>query len=227
MDSFHLAEREPVAQAIDAAAKCETLGELYKAIHDYQGHEIAVREGYTASWPIANPVTHPDGPLMIVISKPMPADLGAERPFTGLDHGWAMQEVMGWYGIDITQIHTTFACHWNPGDEKSPNATQLAASRPFLYREIELVKPRAIMAQGREALDGLLMYRGPIANVLGMTMAWKRGGMNIPVYSTWGCAYAERFKTQMGDFGEQVRGFFERFGMPDGSEVPQRFRRAA
>lgn len=227
MDTFHLADRPPVAEAIEAAAACDTLEELYAAIAAYKGHPVAEREPYTPAWPPSNPVGNPDGPLMIVIAKPVPADMGADRPFTGSSHGWAMQEVLGMYGIDITQIHTTFACHWNPGGEKSPNATQLAASRPFLFREIELVKPRAIMAQGREVLDSMFMYRDPITPMLGMTMAWKRGDLNIPTYMTWGCAFAERFKTQMGDFGDQVRGFFEQFGMPDGGTVPQRWRKAA
>lgn len=224
---FHLADREPVALAIEAAASCDTLPELYKAIRDYKGHDVAMREPYTPSWPVTSPVAHPDGPLMIVIAKPVPEDLGADRPFTGKSHGSAMEEVMGWYGIDITQIHTTFACHWNPGGEKSPNATQLSASRPFLFREIELVKPRAIMAQGREVLDSMFMYRDPLTPLLGMSMEWRRGDLRIPTYVTWGCAFAERFKTQIGDFGDQVRGFFEQYGMPDGSKAPTRYRHAA
>jgi uracil-DNA glycosylase family 4 len=227
MDSFHLADRAPVAEAIEAAAACNTLDELYAAIAAYKGHPVAEREPFVSPWPASNPVANPDGPLMIVIAKPVPEDVGKDRPFTGMSHGWAMEEVLKMCDIDITQIHTTFACHWNPGGEKSPNATQIAASRPFLFREIELVRPRAIMAQGREVLDSMFLYRDPIAQVLGMTMAFKRGDLRIPTYMTWGCAFAERFKTQMGDFGDQVRGFFEQFGTPDGRPMPQRWRRAA
>jgi len=222
MDTFHLADREPVARAIEAAAKCDTLDELYAAIEAYKGHDVAAREPYTPAWPIKKPVAHPDGPLMIVSEKPEPGDLGADRPFTGRAYGSTMGEALVKCGVDVDQIHTTFACHWAPGDEKSPNSTQLSASRPFLFREIEIVKPRAIMVQGRAVLESMLFYRDPITPWLGMTMGWKRGDLRIPLYITWHPAFATRFKTQMGDFTEQVRGFFDQFGMPDGGKVKQR-----
>lgn len=218
---FHLAERPPVAEAIEAAARCNTLEELYDAIRNYKGHDIAVRQGYTPNWPIKDNVEHPQGPLMIVIERPEEADRGEDLPFHGSSYGSAMKEVLEWYDVDLSQIHVTFAVHWSDGPEKSPNSTMISASRPFLYREIELVKPRAIMAQGKGVMEALLMYKGGITEVLEMTMDWKRGDLRIPVYATWHAAFPGRFQTQIGTFGEQVRGFFERFGMPDGSPAPK------
>lgn len=227
MDSFHLAEREPVALAIEAAARCTNLGQLYAAIESYEGYDVARTEGYTPCWPISSPVQHPDGPLMIVSEKPEPGERGNLRAFEGKEYGWAMREALERCGVDVDQIHVAFACHWNPGDEKSLNATQISASRPFLVKEIELVRPRAILAPGRGVLEALLMYRGKVNDVVGMTMNWKRGDLTIPVYTTWHPAFAARFKTQMPEYHEQVRGFFERFGMPDGSPVRDWRRRAA
>ncbi len=217
---FHLADREPVAQAIEAAAACETLDELYAAIRDYKGHEHAQNEPYTPSWPVSRDHGHPDGPLMIICEKPEAGDLGAPQPFTGQDYGWAMAEVLGWYGIDVRQMHTTFACHWTPPGDKPLNATMLSASRPFLFREIEIVKPRAILAPGRGVMESLFMYRDKLEDILGMTMDWKRSGMRIPVTCVWHPAFVARFKTQMGVYGDQVGNFFGRFGLPDGRPAP-------
>jgi uracil-DNA glycosylase family 4 len=221
MDSFHLADRPCVAEAIEAAARCNTLEELYEAIKNYKGHEVAEREGYTPSWPVLKDTGHPDGPLMFINEKPeLPWDRESARPFEGKDYGWSMKEVLGWYDVNLDEIHTTFACHWAPGAEKAPNATQIAASRPFLFREIELVKPRAILAQGRAVIDSLLMYREPITPWLGMAMQWKRGDLRIPAFLCWHSAYPARFTTKMGEYGNQIRDFFSLYGMPDGSQPP-------
>lgn len=217
MEQFHLAEREPVALAIEAAARCDTLEELHAAIEAYRGHEVAVREGYTPSWPITKPTHHPDGPLVIISEKPEPSDKGKAHAYQGMEYGWAMREALEWCGVDIDQIHVAYACHWAPDHEKAPNATHLSASRPFLFRELEIVKPRAILAPGRTVMDSLFMYRGPLTPMLEMTMDWKRGDLRIPAYICNHPAWPARFKTQMVAYREQIGGFFERFGMPDGS----------
>lgn len=226
MEDFHLSDRPAVSQAIEAAAACNTLEELYAAIKAYKGHEGAVREHFTPGWPVTKPVNHPDGPLMIITEKPEEEDAAKGRPFTG-SYGGVMEEVAGWYGLDFDEVHVAYAVHWMPEGEKSLNATQISASRPFLFREIEIVKPRAILVQGRGVLEAMFMYRDPIADILNMTLDWKRGGLRIPCYVTWHPAFALRFKTQMLDFGEQVHGFLEQFGMPDGGPARKRFQKAA
>lgn len=228
MEEFHLADRDCVAQAISAAAACNSLDELYEAIRRYDGHDVAKREEYTHSWPVSVPVDHPDGPLLILNEKPEnPWDREADQPFTGKDYGWAMAEVLGWCDVDVRQCHTTFACHWVPDPEKAPNSTQMSASRPFLFREIELVKPRAILIKGRACLESMFRFREPITPYLGMSMMWKRGGLEIPCYISWHEAYPARFQMQMGDFGTQIRGFFDQYGKPDGSAVQYRLKKAA
>lgn len=226
MDAFHLADREPVAQAIEAAAACSTLDELHDAIRNYAGHDLAVRGHFTPSWPVTKATSYDGGPLMIVAEYPEPEDAAEGRPFTGA-YGAVMREVLGWYGVDLDQVHVAYAVHWAPEGEKSLNATQISASRPFLYREIEIVRPRAMMAMGRGVLEALLMYRQQLTPILGMTMNWKRGDLTIPAYATWHPAWPNRFKSSMGDFGSQIEGFLERFGMPDGGKVRPRFGRAA
>lgn len=226
MDEFHLADREPVAKAIEAAAGCSTLEELHEAIRNYAGHDLATNGHFTPSWPARTPDSDPRGPLMIVAEYPEPEDAEQGRPFTGA-YGAVMREVLGWYGLDLDRVHVAYAVHWAPEGEKSLNATQISASRPFLFKEIELVRPRAMLAMGRGVLEALLMYRKQLTPILGMTMNWKRGDLVIPAYATWHPAWPNRFKTSTGDFGFQIEGFLERFGLPDGGVVKPRFGQAA
>lgn len=226
LDHFHLAEREPVATAIAAAAACDTLDELHAAIRAYKGHQVAAVTPWTPSWPPTRP-TPPQGSLMIVSEKPEDEDRVAGAPFSGA-YGAVMREALAVSGVDLAQMHVAYAVHWAPGDERSPNATQISASRPFLMREIEIVRPRAILVQGRAVLEAMFMIRDPITPLLNETLLWKRGDLRIECYVGWHPAYCMRFKTQSMDFNEQIHGFVERFGMPDGSKAaPSRYRRAA
>ena len=226
MDHFHLADRPPVAEAIAAAAACDTLDQLYSAISEYKGHDVARSEHYTPSWPVTRPTGNPAGPLMIVSERPEPTDAEKGAPFTG-SYGSVMREVLGWYGVDLDQVHVTYAVHWSLGAEKTPNSTQISASRPFIFREIEIVKPRAILVPGARVLEALFMYREPITPMLGMTMDRKRGDLRVPAFISWHPAWPTRFKSDIVTFGDQIQDFLLRFGMPDGSMVKPRFGKAA
>lgn len=209
MQHFHLADRPCVAEAIKAAAACSDLDQLGRAIEAYKGHDLAARSPYVPSQrtDIANP-------LMIITEKPETAkDLAEGRPFSG-DYGAVMREALTRAGVDQKDLHIAYALHWTPEGETSPNKTQLSASRPFLFREIELVKPRALLVQGRAVLEAMSMYRGHITDVLGQTMSWRHGDAALQMYVTWHPAFALRFITQIPEFQQQVAGFFDRFGKP-------------
>lgn len=216
MEHFHLANHPAVEQAIGAAGQCATLNQLYSAIRDYDDHEVAQREHWTPSYP-----TMRANPLMIVSEKPEPRDAELQEPFTG-EYGRIMRNAMKRFGLRDEDLHITYACHWAPGAEKAPNATQLSASRPFLFREIEIVRPRAILCQGRAVLESLMMVRDPITPLIGQTMNWKRGDFQTPIFIANHPAWALRFKTAVIDFENQIAEFLERFGMPDGTRfVPE------
>ncbi|MBS7671399.1 uracil-DNA glycosylase family protein [Croceicoccus gelatinilyticus] len=207
MEKFHLAEREPVAVAIDAAASATNLDELYSAIRGYTAHPVAEREPYTPSQ------TSPhDNPIMVVSEKPEAEDRETGKPFSGV-YGKIMRRALEEMGVDPDALHVAYAVHWAPGAEKAPNNTQIAASRPFLFREIELVKPRAILAQGRAVIDALTGYRGHITPILGQTLGFKWRETSLQAHVSWHPAYPLRFTTKHGEFIEQMEPFFERYGI--------------
>ena len=214
MDKFHLAERECVATAIEAAAAADNLETLYGAIESYQGHEMAVKRPYTRS----QTVGHND-PIMIVTEKPEDEDRETGRPFSG-EYGAIMRNAAGLIGIDLDACHIAYAIHWTPEDDKSPNKTQIAASRPFLYREIELVKPRVILAQGRAVIESLANYRGSVLEIYGQTMRFRHGDVDIQMYMTAHPAYCMYSGTYFSTFVENLREFFSRHGSEEERTLP-------
>lgn len=222
MDRFHLADRPPVAQAIEAAAACSTLDELDAAIRAYDGHDLARERPFLPSHRSPH-----ENPIMIIAEKPETNDdLAAGKPFSGA-HGKVMREVCGWYDMDVDQMHVEYAVHWEPHGDKPLNATMISASRPFLFRAIELVQPRVIIAPGRGVLESLFMFRGGVLSVVGHSMAWKRGDLEITAFATLHPAYPLRVPTAKFDLAQQVETAAERYGLPDGTAYDKLMRRVA
>jgi len=215
---FHLAEREPVARSIAAASAARTFEELQEAIRNYEGHDLAQNQPYTA------PQTSPHAnPIMIVSEKPEDEDRQEGRPFCG-EYGRIMRNALSLIGVNLEAMHVAYAIHWTPPEDKSPNKTIIAASRPFLYREIELVQPRILLAQGRAVIEALNGYRGPALEVYGHTMGFKHGDMAVQMYCTAHPAYSIYSSSYFSTFLENLKEFFSLHGRLEEQTAPGSFK---
>src|SRR6266550_5058605 len=84
------------------------------------------------------------------------------KPFVG-PAGRLLDEALAAAGIDRSRVYVTNVVKhfkWEPRGKrrihKKPNAREIAACRPWLDAEIELVKPRAIVCLGATAAQALL-----------------------------------------------------------------------
>lgn len=84
------------------------------------------------------------------------------RPFVG-PAGALLDRALEDAGIDRTRVYVTNAVKhfkWEPRGKrrihKKPNAIEIAACRPWLDSEIEVVKPRVIVCLGATAAQALL-----------------------------------------------------------------------
>ncbi len=100
--------------------------------------------------------------LMFVGEQPGDAEDLAGRPFVG-PAGQLLDRVLGDVGIDRSTVYVTNVVKhfkWEPRGKrrihKKPSASEIAACRPWLDTEIELVKPRAIVCLGATAAQALL-----------------------------------------------------------------------
>lgn len=75
-----------------------------------------------------------------------------------------------------------------PPDNRNPEPDEVAACLPFLRRQIELVKPRVLIALGKVAAQALLGVKTPITQLRGR---WHRV-QGIPLMATFHPAYLLR-----------------------------------
>jgi DNA polymerase len=100
--------------------------------------------------------------LMFVGEQPGDSEDLEGRPFVG-PAGKLLDRVLEEVGIDRDAVYVTNVVKhfkWEPRGKrrihKKPNASEIAACRPWLDAEIELVKPRAIVCLGATAAQALL-----------------------------------------------------------------------
>jgi len=100
--------------------------------------------------------------LMLVGEQPGDQEDLAGHPFVG-PAGKLLDRALVDAGIDRSAVYVTNVVKhfkWEPRGKrrihKKPNAAEIAACRPWLDTEIELVKPRAIVCLGATAAQSLL-----------------------------------------------------------------------
>ena len=100
--------------------------------------------------------------LMLVGEQPGDAEDLTGHPFVG-PAGKFLDRVLAEVGIDRTAVYVTNVVKhfkWEPRGKrrihKKPNASEIAACRPWLDTEIGLVQPRAIVCLGATAAQTLL-----------------------------------------------------------------------
>jgi uracil-DNA glycosylase len=102
------------------------------------------------------------GGLMFVGEQPGDQEDLAGHPFVG-PAGKLLDRALADAGIDRSGVYVTNVVKhfkWEPRGKrrihKKPNAGEIAACRPWLDTEIQLVKPRAIVCLGATAAQALL-----------------------------------------------------------------------
>ena len=100
--------------------------------------------------------------LMLVGEQPGDKEDLAGRPFVG-PAGRILDQALEEVGIDRTNVYVTNAVKhfkWEPRGKrrlhKRPDAVEVAACRPWLDKEIELVRPRVVVCLGATAAQALL-----------------------------------------------------------------------
>ena len=83
-------------------------------------------------------------------------------------------------------ISNTLKCR--PPRNRNPEREELARCEPFLVRQIELLRPRLILAMGRFAVQSLLRTEEPIGRLRGRVHRYQ----GVPVVVTYNPAYLLR-----------------------------------
>jgi uracil-DNA glycosylase family 4 len=138
-------------------------------------------------------VGHPRAHWMIVGEAPGEQEDLRGEPFVGKS-GELLDNMLRAAGLTRTeatperQVYIANTVKCRPPGNRNPSAEELAQCEPFLVRQVELVRPRIILAMGRFAVHSLLRSDEPIGRLRGRVHAWR----GVPLVVTYHPAYLLR-----------------------------------
>ena len=104
--------------------------------------------------------------LMIVGEAPGRDEDIEGKPFVGRA-GQLLDKMLASIGLGEDDVHITNIVYWRPPGNRTPTPQEALVCRPFLERQIELVKPEIVMPLGGPATkqfldvaDGIMRLRG-------------------------------------------------------------------
>jgi len=138
-------------------------------------------------------VGHPQAHWMIVGEAPGEQEDLKGEPFVGAA-GHLLDNMLRALGLTRDEapagrqvyIANTLKCR--PPRNRNPEPDELASCEPFLVRQIELIRPRLVLAMGRFAVQALLRSSEPIGKLRGRVHRYQ----GVPLVVTYHPAYLLR-----------------------------------
>jgi DNA polymerase len=106
------------------------------------------------------------------------------RPFIG-HAGQLLSKIIEKMGYDRESVYITNVVKCRPPQNREPLADEVAACKPFLLRQIEVLRPRVIVCLGRVAVTHLLGREEGITRLRGQVFQFGE----IPVVPTFHPSY--------------------------------------
>jgi uracil-DNA glycosylase family 4 len=148
--------------ADQAVFRAQNLQQLRDAIGDCQRCKLCA--GRTN---LVFGVGNPSAELMFVGEGPgRDEDLQGE-PFVGRAGQLLTDIITKGIGIKREEVYIANVVKCRPPENRNPEPDEVAACEPFLKKQIELVRPRVIVALGKFAVQTLLQSKVPITKLRG------------------------------------------------------------
>lgn len=148
-----------------------------------------------------------DAPIVLVGEAPGQEEERRGEPFVG-PAGRLLDKILGAMQLGREGVYISNIVKYRPrigagpdqgSANRKPSAEEMAAFRPIVLREIELIAPKVVIALGGSAHQGLLGEDIPVGRARGQ--ARPLPGSGIPVLTTYHPSYLLRLQ---GSGGEQA-----------------------
>ncbi len=193
-------------EALRLAKSCHSLEELRAAIAGFEG--LAIRK--TASNMVFSD-GNPKARVMLVGEAPGADEDRQGKPFVGVS-GQLLDKILGCIGLSRTEedpdrsVYISNVLNWRPPGNRTPNASEIDISLPFIERHIALVKPEILILCGGVSAKALLgrdeamsKLRGKFQDYTPITEGITGGApVPIPSVATYHPAYLLRTPSQKG-----------------------------
>ncbi|MGQ0703927.1 MAG: uracil-DNA glycosylase [Gemmatimonadales bacterium] len=123
---------------------------------------------------------HPRAGIMFVGEGPGQVEDQTGRPFVGRA-GELLDQIIKAVGLERDEVFIANAVKCRPPGNRKPLPDEIAACMPYLERQIELIKPKVLVALGSTAAEALLLARRSLAELRGRVHSYR----GIPLVVTY------------------------------------------
>ncbi len=143
------------------APTVETLDDIHRSI---DGCRLCrLWEGRTQ---IVNSSGNPQAKLMFIGEAPGADEDAQGKPFVGRA-GQLLTKIIEAIGLDREEVFIGNINRCRPPGNRQPQADEAATCKPFLLREIAVIRPKVIVVLGNTAMQNLLEVKTPIGKLRG------------------------------------------------------------
>ena len=157
-------------------------------------------------------VGDPHAELMFVGEGPGEQEDLRGEPFVGRAGGLLTSLIEG-IGLTRAQVYIANVVKCRPPGNRNPEPDEVASCEPFLWRQIELIRPEVLVALGTFAAQALLRTRTPISRLRGQWQSCH----GIRVMPTFHPAYLLRNPQDKKLVWEDIKAVMRELGLqPEG-----------
>jgi len=125
-------------------------------------------------------VGNPDADLMFVGEAPGADEDVQGIPFVGRA-GQLLTKIIEAIGLTRDDVYIANIIKCRPPQNRNPEPDEVATCEPFLFRQIDIIKPKIVVALGKYAAQTLLRTETPISRLRGRQFDY-RGATLIPTF---------------------------------------------
>lgn len=173
-------------QARTLAASAPTLDALRAMLEDFDGCGLKLR---ATNLVFAD--GNPDAKVMLVGEAPGRDEDLEGRPFVGRS-GQLLDRMLAAIGLDRGSVYIANTVPWRPPGNRTPSPSEVAVCLPFLYRQIELVAPKVLVALGGASASTLFETDTGITRLRGQWRDLTIGSHTMRAIATLHPAYLLR-----------------------------------
>jgi uracil-DNA glycosylase len=132
------------------------------------------------------------------------------EPFVG-KAGQLLDRMIAAMGFARDEVYICNIVKCRPPGNRKPEHEEMAACAPYLAEQLSLVGPKAIVALGATAVEGLL---GPVGGITRIRGSWRLYKGTIPVMPTFHPAYLLRNPPAKKEVWQDLQAVLAHMGRP-------------
>ena len=124
---------------------------------------------------------NPNADLMFVGEAPGADEDVQGEPFVGRA-GQLLTKIIEAMGMTRADVYIANVIKCRPPSNRAPEPDEVATCEPFLFQQLDAIRPRVIVALGTHATHALLKTDAPISRLRGQVLDFRNGIKLVPTF---------------------------------------------